>query len=111
MSCFLSDQSMPIRAANSTGCAMIFSSLESKSGAANRMEHAGFCSGEELIVEPFTEATTVTEYSLGERKRRADVRHACYRHRNCRSFKSRHTRPACSISTVKITAQMTRVHL
>ena len=33
------------------------------------MEHAGFHSGEGLIVEPFT--ATVSEYSLGERKRRA----------------------------------------
>jgi len=42
------------------------------------MEHAGFHSGEELIVEPFAEATTVTEHSLGERKRRAGVRHAWF---------------------------------
>ncbi len=49
----------------------MFSLLECKSGVTSRMGHAGFCSGEELIVEPFTEATTVTEYSLGERKRRA----------------------------------------
>ena len=74
------------------------------------MEHAGFYSGEELIVEPFTE-TTVTEHSLGEQKRRAGVRRACYRHRNCRSFESRHTFAACSISTAHIAAQMTRVHL
>jgi hypothetical protein len=75
------------------------------------MEHAGFHSGEELIVESFTEATTVTEHSLGERKRRAGVRHACYRHRNCRSFKSRHTSPACSISAAHHAVEMTRVHL
>lgn len=73
------------------------------------LEHAGFYSGEELIVEPFT--ATVTEYSLGEQKRRAGVRRACYRHRNCRSFESRHTLAACSIFAVAITAKMTRVHL
>jgi 5-methylcytosine-specific restriction endonuclease McrA len=89
----------------------MFSLLECKSGVTNRMEHAGFCSSEELIVEPFTEATTVTEHSLGERKRRAGVRHACYRRPQRRSLESRHTRPACSICAVKITAQMTHVHL
>ncbi len=74
------------------------------------MEHAGFHSGEELIVEPFTD-TTVTEYSLGEQKHRAGARHACYRRPKRRSLESRHTRPACSISTVSVTAKMTRVHL
>jgi len=73
------------------------------------MEHAGFYSGEELIVEPFT--ATVTEYSLSEQKHQRDVRRACYRHHECRSFESRHTPLACSISAANIAAKMTRVHL
>jgi len=73
------------------------------------MEHAGFYSGEELIVESFTDGNWVFVRWAKAPPRVCDQ--ACYRHRNCRSFESRHTLAACSIWADNNPAQMTRVHL
>ena len=74
------------------------------------MEQAGFHSGEELIVEPFTEAT-VTEYSLGERKRRARCAGRLLQTSRASFIRESSHPPGMFHLRRHCAAKMTRVHL